>query len=197
MCDTEQDAIRKTRTAGLVPEIVRQTSKEPAGTVILQSHDFDHPMHRGDVLLITVSSGPEKQSVPALVGGSTEAAKEAVERIGLTLMITKKVMNAQDAGTVLSQQPEAGEMLEYGGIVQVVVSGGEVTVPSLEGEVLTQQLPRLERLGLLSRVLSTVVVEDIAQDGRVATQSPKAGEKVMAGSVIDVVLYQAPGDSEP
>lgn len=197
MYETEKEAIRKTKTAGLVPEIVRQTSDEKVGTVILQSHDFDHPMRRGDVLLITVSSGPAEQSVPALVGMTAEEAKEAVERIGLTLFVTKTVLNAQEAGTVLSQQPEADEMLEYGGIVQVVVSGGEVTVPRLEGEVYSQQLQRLERLGLKARILDSVAVEDPAQDGRVATQSPKAGEKVMAGSTIDVVLYRAPSSPTP
>ena len=65
--ETEQEAIRMARNAGLDPQVVRQSDKSEAGTVILQSHDFGFAMKRGDVILITVSSGPLQHAAPAMV----------------------------------------------------------------------------------------------------------------------------------
>ena len=187
---TEQEAVREAEKAGLKPQIVRQSSKEPAGTVILQSHDFGYPMRRGDTILITVSSGTLNQPVPHVVGLQKAQAQEELQRIGLNLLEIERRMDPAQAGTVLSQSPEQGTTLDYGGIVQVVVSGGEITIPALEGEPFTQQQERLASLGLVVNLVEVVTVEDPAQDDRVATQNPKAGTKVMSGTTLDLVIYR-------
>lgn len=186
---TEQEAVREAEKAGLRPQIVRQSSAEPAGTVILQSHDFDYPMRRGDTILITVSTGPVKQTVPQLVGSLTQEAEQALERIGIKMLQTDRLLNVAAPGTILSQSPAPGTEVEYGAIVQVVVSGGEVTIPRLEGEVYADWLLRLQNLGLIVNKISEVVMEDPLQAGRVAAQSPKAGEKVMTGTTLELAVY--------
>ncbi len=52
-----------------------------------------------------------------------EAAREEITRRGLTLLVTERIIHTQEAGTILTQEPDEGTKLEYGGIVQVVVSG--------------------------------------------------------------------------
>ena len=186
---TEQEAIREAEKAGLKPQIVRQSNQEDAGTVILQSHDFDYPMKRGDTILITISSGPLKQNVPQIIGRPVTAAQQELERIGLNLLQTDRILDQAEPGTILSQNPEAGTELDFGGIVQVVISGGEISLPNVHGELYDEWLPRLEMLGLTVNKLDEVPVEDPAQAGRIAAQSPKEGEKVMAGTKVDLVVY--------
>ena len=185
----EASAIREARIAGLQPQVVRQPSGEPAGRVIGVSHDFDYPMKRGDTILIIVSSGPIEQAAPQLVTLSFDMAEQEAERVGLKVFLKDRVMNPAAAGTVLTQSPEAGTMLAYGGIIQVEISGGEVAIPNLEGKPYGQERANLEKLGLRVNLLDEVPVGDPAQDGRIATQSPRAGEVVMADTVVDLVVY--------
>lgn len=188
--DLQEDAaIREAKKAGLNYSIVRQPSSEDVGTVILQSHDYDYPMKRGDTILITVSSGAVKQEVPSLVGLDILKAQQQAERIGLKVFEYQRIRDPKEAGTVLSQMPQSGKMLDYGGIVQVVISGGEITVPDYSGQVFDIIKSGIGKTGLVPAVIDQVLVEDTAQNGRVATQFPKAGEKVMQGTKLDVVLY--------
>ena len=190
LLDFEEDAaIREARRAGLVPRIARQPSGEPVGRVILQSHDYDYPMKRGDTILITISSGASRQEVPALTGKLFTKAQEEMDRIGLKLFESSRIMDNEASGTILSQSPESGAMLDYGGVIQVVVSGGEVTVADYKGQPYEAAESAIKRAGLVPNVVDHVAVEDPAQDGRIATQTPKSGDKVMEGTPLQLVLY--------
>ena len=189
----ERAAINEALRAGLTYEIKRQPSDLPAGTVILQSHDPGFPMERGDTILITVSSGApmEERSVPQMVGLLLADARVEAERIGLNVFeASERLMNPARAGTILAQKPEPGATLALGGTIQVIVSGGEVLIPQLEGEVYALHEAELGNLGLTIDIVDRVAVLDPTQAGRVATQSPKAGTKVMGGTVLSLVLYE-------
>lgn len=190
LLDLEEDAaIREARRSGLIPRIARQPSGEPVGRVILQSHDYDYPMKRGDTILITISSGASRQEVPVLTGKLFAKAQEEMDRIGLKLFESSRIMDNEASGTILSQSPESGAMLDYGGVIQVVVSGGEVTVADYKGLPYEAAESAIKRAGLVPNVVDHVAVEDPAQDGRIATQIPKSGEKVMEGTPLQLVLY--------
>ncbi len=190
--ETEQDAMRLARQAGLVPEIVRQSGTAPAGTVMLQSHDFDYPMRRGAVILITVSTGPVQQAVPKLVGMSEQDALAEMTRIGLTLLVTERVIDTEEAGTILTQEPAQGKVLEYGGIVQVVVSGGRVVVPLVEGLRREEALTILRTAGLNVSKIDEIAVADVAQADRVADQLPDPDTVVMAQTEVMLAIYVVP-----
>ncbi len=192
---TEENAVREAMRSGLVPKIVRQPSSEPVGQVILQSHDYDHPMKRGDTILITVSSGSSRQAAPDLVGMSLAKAQSETERIGLKVFVSSRVLNSAPTGTILSQSPDKDTVLDYGGVIQVVVSGGEVAVADYSGQQYEVARPGIERSGLVPKVVDEVAVQDPAQHGRVATQTPKAGERVMEGTQLQLVLYKYAGEA--
>ncbi|MDD4080435.1 MAG: protein kinase [Eubacteriales bacterium] len=197
IAETEQAAIRLAERAGLNPKVERVSSDEPVGMVITQSHDLGFAMHRGDTILITVSSGPVRKPVVQVAGLIRSEAQRALEQIGLLMMVTSTVMDESPAGTVLSQTPEAGKEMEAGEIVQVVVSGGQISVPALTE--LRQQDARslIAKSGLTLGALSSVEMEDPAQHGRIASQYPEANELVMAGTPVDLVLYVLPGTQTP
>ncbi len=194
----EQDARREIEKAGLRPEVARQASTEQVGMVIGVSHDFDYPMKRGDTLLITVSSGPsEQKAVPDVEDMLYEDAKAEAERVGLNLLQVDRVMNPARPGTVLSQQPERGTMMDFGGIVQVVISGGEVVVPDLVGQVYQDHAALITSLGLVVEKLEEVPMQDETQAGRVAAQQPQAGTRVMSGHSLNLSVYTLAPTSVP
>ena len=109
-------------------------------------------------------------------------------------------MNTAAAGTILSQSPESGAVLDYGGIIQVVVSGGEVTVADYRGQQYETIKPGIERAKLVPKVMQEEVeVADPSQGGRIAAQTPKAGDKVMEGTQLQLILYvyKAPESKSP
>ncbi len=192
IAETEETAIRMAERAGLSPRIERISSNEPVGMVITQSHDLGFAMQRGDTILLTVSSGPIRKPVTQVTGILQASAQKKLERIGLRMMVTSTVMDPSPMGTVLEQYPEAGTEMDAGAIVQVVVSGGEVTVPLLTGLRQQDAVAMLAKAGLPTGGLSTVEMSDPAQQGRVASQYPQAGELVMTGTSVDLVLYVLP-----
>ncbi|NLZ89774.1 MAG: PASTA domain-containing protein, partial [Clostridiales bacterium] len=194
--ETEQEAIRMARNAGLDPQVVRQSDKSEAGTVILQSHDFGFAMKRGDVILITVSSGPLQHAAPAIVDKPQDEALRSVEQLGLKLLITDRVLDVAPAGTIISQDPEAGTMMDYGGIIQAVVSGGKVTVPSVKGMTRAQALQTLQAAGLTTERVDELPIEDPLQVDQVADQLPEADTVVMAQTEVALVVYVAMPSSE-
>ncbi len=195
IAENEETAIRMAERVGLSPRIERISSNEPVGTVITQSHDLGFPMQRGDAILITVSSGPTRKPVAQVTGTLQGIAQVALERIGLRMMVTATVMDASPMGTVLEQSPAAGTEMDAGAIVQVVVSGGQVSVPVLTGLRQQDAVAMLAKAGLPTGELSTVEMSDPAQQGRVASQYPQAGELVMTGTPVDLVLYLLPPSS--
>lgn len=197
--EEEADAIRIARKAGLVPKISRQSSGTEAGIVILQSHNYEYPMKKGDSILITVSSGPVKQLVPRLVGESRESAAAALEKIGLNLLVVERRPSGNPYDTVISQEPEQGVERDYGDIVQVILSGGEVLMPETQGMPRDEALQVLQRARLRVYKVDELPVEDPAQFERVATQNPQAGTTVMEQTEVTLVVYverqsEAPGE---
>ncbi|MDD2427977.1 MAG: protein kinase [Eubacteriales bacterium] len=189
--ENQEDAVRLAINAWLRPQIVRQASDEAAGTVILQSHDFGYRMKRDDIILLTVSTGPLDQLTPDMIGFDQTEAENMLERIGLNLLVVERTMNTAPAGQILRQGPEAGVEIAHGGIVQVVISGGQVTVPEVEGFLKDEAIRLMQEAGIppAKIVVTEVPVADTTQFDRVADQLPAGGSIVMpTDSSLEIVL---------
>ncbi|NLO15218.1 MAG: PASTA domain-containing protein, partial [Clostridiales bacterium] len=189
--ENQEDAVRLAINAWLRPQIVRQASDEAAGTVILQSHDFGYRMKRDDIILLTVSTGPLDQLTPDMIGFDQTEAENMLERIGLNLLVVERTMNTAPAGQILRQEPEAGVEIAHGGIVQVVISGGQVTVPEVEGFLKDEAIRLMQEAGIppAKIVVTEVPVADTTQFDRVADQLPAGGSIVMpTDSSLEIVL---------
>lgn len=195
--ETEEDAIRIGQEKGLIVEVVRQSdSKTPAGVVILQSKEYQYPMKRGEHIVIFVSTGPEEQSVPALVGKQLEAAQAETEKYGFTLVVTQRVDSDQPLGTVLTQEPAAGEMESTNRIVQVTISGS-LDVPRFIDLTRAQALTLARETGFNDVQIVEHVTQEAQKFDRVADQVPKEGERVLEDTQITLAIYIAPdGNSE-
>ena len=197
--ETETNALRMIARAGLTADVTRVSDAErPAGTVIQQAPEFGTTMRQGSKLLITVSTGPQQQQVPSLYGMSVTKAKDELEKCGFTLLaLSRREVSEKPWDTILSQTPESGELLTAGGIVQVTLSGGSVTVPNLVGMSRAEALTLAESIGLRITEVLEEPVEDASKDQLVAaqfftdadSQPVQPGSRVISGTMGRIAVY--------
>ena len=189
--ETEENAIRIGQEKGIIVETVRQSDpKIPAGVVILQSKEYQYPMKRGERLVIFVSTGPEQQGVPDILGKSLENAQAEAQKYGFTVLVTQRIESDQNAGIVLEQDPAAGQM-ESNKIIKVIVSGS-VNVPRFIDMTRGQALNLARETGFNDVQIVEHETMDESKFDRVADQVPKEGERVLEDTQITLAIYVAP-----
>ena len=102
---------------------------------------------------------------------SVESARNELERLGFTLLaLPERSLSASPWDTVLKQIPEEGEMMPSGSVVQVVLSGGSVTLPNFVGMTRDEAMYQIQQLQLSILEIREIPVDDAAQFERVAAQ---------------------------
>ena len=169
---TESEALRLIARAGLVSEITRISDPAvPAGTVIMQSPEYGASMRKNETVCLTISTGPEEQEIPYVVGMTVDTARTELERSGFTLLaMPERVLSLEDWDTVLKQFPEQGEMMPNGSVVQVTLSGGSVTLPDLTGRTCQEARVLIQQLNLNLVEMRRIVVDDQSLFDIVAAQ---------------------------
>ena len=192
-----QDAVAAQRT--LEGEGFTVTTEErpdadvESGNVVSQTPEGDSMAPDGSEIELIVSTGPEQVQVPNVVGLNYDEAKDALEGEGLKV---KKEERASDESkdTVINTNPPAGQSVDVGATVTVIVSEGEVTVPNVIGMSRDEAQKALEDLDL-----DVSVTEDpssSAPEDEVTGQSTPAGQTVPPGSSIEITVSSNPGDDE-
>lgn len=188
-------AQRTAQRAGLNPEVVEINHPTvSAGMVILQAPEVDTTLRKGDSVVLTVSKGPASQTLPSVTGISTQDAMAVLQPLGVTLMVTERVISSDvQADFIISQTPEAGSQCKSGDIVQVTVSGGMAFVPNVTGQALPEAQEQLTGSGLTANAnLTYVDVEDASLHGVVASQVPAADTQVILGTQVTLTVYRVP-----
>ena len=134
--------------------------------------------------------GGANATVPDLTGKTAAEAQLALTSVGLVLGTeTPTPDDNAIKGTIIGQDPIAGESLEKGQAVNVKVSSGRgaTTVPDLVGlATTTDARTALDDAGL---ALGKIIPQDSDKpEGSVLAQSPVAGNLVEAGSRVDITI---------
>ncbi len=140
----------------------------------------------------------DKVKLPNLVGKTLSQAKKLLEENNLEDgEITYDENSTLPANTVCSQDPEAGEEVEEGTVVNLVVSKADdrVEVPDLLNRSEEKVKSLLKSSGLTYEKSSEEYSNDVSE-GLVISQSPKAGTKVEEGTSVRVVLSKGPEKKE-
>ncbi|MEO0081395.1 MAG: PASTA domain-containing protein [candidate division WOR-3 bacterium] len=182
------------RQVGLrVEQIAEEHSDDvPAGTVLRQEPEFGAVVEDGTLVRLVVSKGPRPKpvSVPELRDRQKVEAERMLAELGLKLAVGSEEFSRKvKQGAVVGQTPEAGVMLEPGGVVTVVLSKGPklVSVPALGGLTQAEAEGAAAALGLRLVVSGKEPSEYIAA-GRVLRQASPAGVRLAEGSELSVVL---------
>ncbi len=168
-----------------------EISERPEGTIIAQQPAAGESIEQGQSVNVTVSIGLEQVTVPQLIALTTvEAARIALEDVGLALGAVKEKNSQQPAGYVLNQDPAEGTQVDAGTPVSITVSSGLVKVPKVTGSSEAQARSDLAQVGFDVQV---VELEDgSVSSGTVLAQSPQGGELLPRGSVVTITVATSP-----
>jgi serine/threonine-protein kinase len=169
-------------------------SDNPSGTVIEQDPTAGSEVDEGTTVTITVSSGLGTVVVPPVAGQPEKQARNTLEDSGLRVKEDKRPSSRVRAGLAIGTEPAAGETLERGKTVTLLISSGakEVEVPSLVG--LQQDLAE-------STLRGEGLIPDIEQrdsdqpEGEVIGQDPAAGSTVKKHTAVTVVVSTGAGSA--
>jgi serine/threonine-protein kinase len=117
----DNGALKALEAFGLQADVQSAPSDQPKGTVVDQKPAAGEPVQPGSTVIIVVSSGPEAVEVPAVEGKKSGEARQALEERGFKVSI-KERKSDEDRGTVIDQNPEAGEKVKPGSEVEIVVA---------------------------------------------------------------------------
>ncbi len=200
---TEEEAAAELEKAGLeytlgTPVI---SDEYEAGEVVSTDPDVGREVKKGYKVRLILSKGSDSESVktPNTVGKKLDEAKELLEKFDLKCGSVKYDEDSDlPDGTVISQDPEAGEEVETGTSVNLVVSRAaeNTEVPDVRGLSQSAAKEKLEENGFELGKVSTEYSDDV-EEGLVISQSPKAGSEEAEGTSVDIVISKGPEETEP
>lgn len=180
--DTVQQAIAALRAAGLTVASTPKKVGVPSNPQIGAFGGTDPPAG---------TSVPENKPVyveqvaglglPPLVGQNIQAIQGWAGQHNVSLQVTQQANDAS-AGTILSQSPQAGALVQPGQTVNVTVSSGPPTVqiPDVSGQSCDQAQQTLQQAGFTNVSVATGWFQ---KDQAIGT-SPDTGQSVPGGTQV-------------
>ena len=124
----KEEAIKLIEDAKLKAEVVEEASKTvKEGYVISQEIDPDTDAFAGDTLIIHVSTGVEKVSVPDVIGKSQDEAKKILAEAGFNVKTTTSEDSSKATGIVLKQSLDVGTSVEKGSDITITINSFEAS----------------------------------------------------------------------
>jgi eukaryotic-like serine/threonine-protein kinase len=193
------EAADELREAGFETERRNEFSDTvPRGRVIETNPAEGTSVRRGSTVTLVVSRGRERVAVPDLVGRSRDEAERLLEEAELRAAFREREDAEAEAGTVLEQDPAAGEEVAKGGTVELVVARepAEVPVPGVIDEDEEAAVQALEDAGF------EVTVEEAAaetpdEDGIVLDQDPDPDTPRPQGSEVTITVGRFEPEAVP
>src|SRR5262245_34547234 len=166
-----------------------EASQEPANQVISQDPPATTEADKGSKVTLTVSSGPEPVEVPNVVGQSQTDASRALTEAGFLVNAVPVEDSDADEGTVVSQDPAAGQQIAKGSQVTINVSSGSglIAVTDVTNQSENTARSNLQRAGFTNIQSRQEASDDIAA-GNVIRTDPAAGTQIRAGDPIALVV---------
>jgi eukaryotic-like serine/threonine-protein kinase len=135
-----------------------------------------------------------QETVPKLVGMQLERAQQIMTTLGMDVKVEDKIFNAQfPAGTIVSQEPEAGTRVKEGQHIHTLVSLGppQITIPNLVGASL-----RAARITAIQRGLAVGDVAAInapeAEPDQVLAQDPPPNTTQVRSPTVNLLVALGP-----
>ncbi|HJR93173.1 MAG TPA: Stk1 family PASTA domain-containing Ser/Thr kinase [Acidimicrobiia bacterium] len=178
-----------------VGNVTTRPDPAPAGEVIEQSPPANILAGADSPIDLVISEGPQTVDLEDLSGLTERDAIARLQEEGLRFTVQEQHDPEVPRGVVIGTEPVAGETLEVGDSVKLIVSLGPepVTIPNLFGLDPDAAEAQLNELGLgISISNATEQVDDPALDGRVVGQFPAANATALPGDVITVTLGRTP-----
>ena len=158
------------------------------GLIVSQDPAAGETIKTGSTITVNISKGLGDGSVPNLEGKMQSELEEYLEAAGFKLGNVSTEASEEEKGTVLSQSPAAGEEVEKGTAIDVVVSDGskaKAVVPYLVGKSIGDAQSALSNAGLKMGSISYEYSSTYAE-GEVIWQQYDANAQLDKGSSVRV-----------
>jgi serine/threonine-protein kinase len=203
--DPRRQAEEEIRAAGLevgeVTTVPAEDETQEPGTVIDQDPAANEEVEEGTPVNLTVVEQPELVAIPPLEGSTLEEAQTALLDLGLEPAGPEEEASDLDEGLVVGTNPPAGEEVEPGTPVTIIVSSGpaEVTVPDVRCISVNAAMNRLRQAGLTGVTSTEVVaINPLCPFGsKVADQDPDPNVTVPTGTTVTLFIGEEPTPTGP
>jgi serine/threonine-protein kinase len=189
-------AVAEIRQAGLTSQVrMRPNETVEVGRVFDQDPAAGTRVDEDTPVVIFVSSGVAKTTVPDVVGDTRDDAVAALTAANLKVSVSE-VYSEQAVGTVTAQKPGAGTRLAEGETVFINVSRGikQVSVPGVVGESLDAAIAAIEDAGFTAG--SPVFQDSERPENTVIAQDPAGGSLQRPGTTIVLTVSSGPAQVE-
>ena len=170
--------------------IEKQFSEDIAeGRVIQSIPEAGGRVDAGGTVKLIVSKGPERFTLPLVIGLTPEAATNLIAKMPLELKpLSEEFSTKVPKGYVIDSNPPSGEKVKRGAAVVIRVSKGieQVALASYIGKSSDQALNELQDAGFA--VTSTYAFSETRLAGEVISQKPAGGATADKGSAIALVI---------
>lgn len=190
---TYDEAAAKAESKGITVEF-EQVYKEgsKAGEVVEQSLEEGTKITEGETVKLYISVGENAILVPNILDITKSKAEEKLSEVSLTIGDVKYVHSDKPSGTVLSQDPKAGDMVAINSSINIEVSQGdvdeEVIMPDLKEKTKEEAEAALKDLGLVGKFIEGY--SDTVEAGKIIDQGVDAGTQIGVGSSILSLLVK-------
>ena len=187
----ERAARQTLEDAGFEVGVERQASERPKGKVFEQDPAAGEGLEEGELVTITVSSGPATVDVPDLIGLTENQAGNRLEDEGLRLgEVTQEPSDEIEEGRVTSQSVPEGTPVETGSVVAIALSSGPepAIVPGVIGFTEEAAIAAIEGAGLVPVVDRSPSEEQ--PEGIVFAQDPDEGFVTSPGEEVVIAVSE-------
>ena len=185
-------AANNIRDKDLEPRVVRQFSDTEEGRVFDQDPDAGETTDRGNTVTIYVSQGKRRVDVPDVKGLGVAEAVSRLKDAGLEANPVD-VFSGEPEGTVVAQDPAAGQRVVEDTRVRINVSAGAkpIAVPNVKGQSFESAQATLAGLGF--NVARQDQNSNIAPNTVIDTK-PASGTELQSGATVTVIVSKGPSD---
>ena len=171
-------------------------AKFKPGTVMEQSPKAGEKRKQRSLIILTICKGAELKPVPDVNGMSEGKAENTLLEAGFKIgKITKKHVEGQRIGVVLSQSPKALDKAPKGSGIDLLINEGNIEVPNLVGKPIAEAKRLLEKAGLkLGEVKE--VNDHSAVKNVVLASNPNAGTKIGKGDAVSISVAAGSGQKK-
>jgi beta-lactam-binding protein with PASTA domain len=165
----------------------------PIGRIVSQDPGVGDRIRQGATITVVVSLGPERYQVPNVAGMSEEEAREALAQFDAEIAVERDYSTEYAANEVAGTDPAAGEEVEAGTPVTIIVSDGfpPLTVPDVVGMGEDDARAAIEAEGLAVGDVEPRHSDTIPA-GSVIEQTPAADSPAGEGDEVGLVVSDGP-----
>lgn len=174
----------------------------PSGQVIGTTPEVNAEATEDTEIVMQVSKGAERKTVPNVVGQKDADAQNAIKSAGLSVgTVTYEYSDSVAQGIVISQSVDGGKKVSAGTTVDLVISNGpepaaKVNVPPVTGTSESNARQLIQNAGLSVGTVTYQHSSSVAA-GYVISCSPGVGSSVDEGTSVSLVVSTGPEQTSP